>query len=264
MKLHGNILFHIFIALVFSTCFLFYLHFMNDYIDNTNLEKSTYPILVYTDTLNEADDILDYVKDNNAFLNFELTNPQMLSLLLVEKYGLEEFNNIISDIILPYLLEIYLKPDKPVVLEDIIKDLEAFFPNSITQYNDTVWDEIETNVQRLIYLSWAINALLLITYLAAQLYFRMIYFARNAETIKAILNSGISHKKLKNMKAKENFVFLFYSIIITLAIDYAYSAYFIFEELGFNLLFFNLEYITMMVAVNLLFVILKFRLSPRV
>ena len=257
MKLSNNIYLHIFISLVFAFAFCMGVHFVYTYISHANYEKTEYPILIYTNTLSEANEVLNSVKDNRNFMAFHLFEPHELTTLLVEKYNLTDYNSLIGDLTLPFLLEIKVRPNKSSDLHTFVNSINHAFPDFIVHYNEFIWKSIDTRVDRLFIIAYIIQALVLITYLSLQLLIRMIYLSNNYETVHAILNSGLTPKKITRIKLFENFMFLTVSSILLLISNYFVNYFMIFKEFEMSWHFFNLEVLLMVFGANLFFALLR-------
>ena len=257
MSLKYNLFLHLLISVVFTLVFIYGSLYFNDYIVYVNQEKSLFPILIYTNTLSEANDVLDFVSSHEVYSLFNLTYPDSLANLLIDKYGLTDFRRAVRDFTLPFLLEIFINPFEAEKLSSFIYEITSFFPNNIIHYNENIWLEIDLQTARLTKILFTLQIIALALYLSFQLFFRMIIIFKNKESISAIKNSGMTQSKVALKRIQETVTYLFFSTILMIIIAFFLNFFMIYRDFSLSINNLNLNLLIMLFVVNALFVLFQ-------
>lgn len=220
MPLNRSLLFQLIILFIFASVFINGSLLLNNFVLNINQEKSIYPILVYTNTLSEANDVLDFVKEHKCYFASEIISPDSLENMLIDKYNLSDYKDIAGDYKLPYQLEISVLPFKTEELLGFVNKIQGFFPNYLLHYNQEIWQNIDqqTNKLKLNIIVMQITALIL--YMALQFLLRFFLIINYRENISALINSGISLKSLFLKELINKFVFLVIAGFLIITINF--------------------------------------------
>ena len=253
----------IIIGLLFTLIFIGGSIFLIQHTNFVNQEKSLFPILIYTNTLSEANDVLDAVINHHIYSGFQLTYPELLEKLIFDRYDLNDFIDISNEITLPFLLELNLNPVHSIELNDFINEIKNVFPNYIIHYNEQIWKEIDEQVNKLTIILWIMQFTILLSYLFTQFSYRLSTILKNKEIINAILSSGISPKKLSKKRFYTNFNFLLLIFIFCIGVNYLASYIFIFNHFAFSIEFLNFKLLAIFYVINLTLVVSQKPIFPK-
>ena len=254
----------------FSIIFIFGSLLLVNYIETLNNDKSIFPILVYADTVEEIDKILEIIIMNEAYQTHAVVSPDSLKKFMVEKYSLDDIEEIAKDFVLPYQLYITVNPVKMDLLMLLVLEIGENFPENIIQYNDEAWREIDVNVVRLRKISFSVQLITLLIYLFIQIFIRITYILRNKIMINAIVSSGLSFRSIAWKNFVNNLIFLLLSFLLIIAvnilINYFALPHFvtptIIEHPSF-LLYININITLMLFITNMLLVVIQKPLLKR-
>ena len=207
------------VLIVFSAMFIFVSLNLEKNINDINHEKSLFPVLLYTNTLSEANDVLYFVKSSEFYFSHVIINPDSLERFLIEKYNLTNYQEIAGDYRLPYQLELYLMPLDADRMIYFVRSINAFFPNYIIQYNEKLWSDIDFHLSHLRRSLLIIQAVLLISFLIVQGFVRFWFIVKNKQVMSAILNSGITAKALSVKETVTNAVYVIISVFAIVSIN---------------------------------------------
>jgi hypothetical protein len=240
---------------------------MENYILSLNQTKSTYPILTYSNTLDEADLIVDLISSHEAYNSHTIQSPDVLKTMLLSKYKLDDMEEIEEEFSLPYQIEIIVKPLSSDKLLLFVLELSDLFPENIMQYKEDIWKEIDTRNGKLKRLLYVIQIVLLMVYVFVQSFIRLLYILKYKTNINAVVNSGISQRMLSFKNFMNNFYFLLMStsliILINFAINYFYVISYIINDLTTHFYYVNINLIIMLIAANILLVLVQIPILKR-
>ena len=257
MKYSIGIGFQLFIGFLFILIFFVSTYYLDGYIYEVNEEKRDYPVLVYTNTLSEATEMAEFMSERAVYQSHEITSPENLESMLIEKYGFTDYRSMVRDFSLPFLLEIKIKPFPAEMILDFIGELTSQYPRNVVHFNEEKWKEIDSRLERTRYISFGMKFLFLLIYLFLQFCIRYSMVLKNKEVIEAIVHSGITPQKLASKRIKENLSFLLYIFILIVLINYLVNSLLFFGEPGFGIEYFNLPYIVILLVVNTLLVVFQ-------
>ena len=191
-------------VLIFATGSLFF----ENYIEDMKQDKSLYPILVYTNSVTEAEDIINFAKENPIYLDHSITDPDYLESMLISKYNLADYKSISGDYKLPFQIEISISPLPMNQIIIFVSQLSARFTDSIIHYNAKLWNDVEMVVERNMRIFLCMQVIFLSFYVFIQLFIRLSFINKYHENFFALANSGIAHKKLLKKEVSLNFKFI--------------------------------------------------------
>ena len=252
-----NLFVHIIIAFFFSIVFLICSMYTKSYIDDVNNEKSIYPILVYLNTIDETEEAVAFIVNHDVFLSYQITNPDSLEKLIIQKYGFNSLSVAEGDFSFPFLLDIQIRPFPTIELMGFIEELSSLFPHNVIHYNESIWQETDIQVKKYKNIFCSIQIVALIAYLFCQILIRLHNMLKNRETINAILASGISQKKLAIKRFQMNIIFLIVSMSMIISINYLINFLFVHKKFDFKIEYFNIESILMLFIINIILIIFQ-------
>jgi hypothetical protein len=208
------------IMAAFATIFISGAIYLSNDIFQINETKSHYPILVYTNTLDDAINVINYATDSEVFLAYHITFPDSLESMLIRKYNLVNYHDISSGYSLPYQVEIYIQPHSMDKLALFVSSMTARFSNDIVHYNASLWREIDqqANLRSRYYFILLIVSLLL--YVLLMHIYRLRHAMKNVEIIQALKNSGMTPRKLKSKENLQSCMFILISVGFIIVINF--------------------------------------------
>jgi len=185
--------------------------FLENYIEDMNQDKSLFPILVYSNTVSDAEEVIDFVKENPIYLTHSITDPDSLESMLISKYNLADYKSISGDYKLPFQIEISVSPYPIVELVLFVNQISAKFNENIVHYNAKLWNDVEMAVERNKRLYLGMQVIFLFFYVFIQLFIRLAFINRYRENFYALVSSGIAFQKLVKKEVVSKLIFLFVS-----------------------------------------------------
>jgi hypothetical protein len=247
--------------MLFTAIFICGSLLMENYVISLDQVKSTYPVLTYSNTLDEADLIIDLISSHEAYAAHQIQSPDILKTMLLTKYKLEGIDDVEEDFAMPYQIEIQVKPLSSEKLLLFVLELSDLFPENIMQYNENVWKEIDSQNAKLRKLLFALQIVLLIIYIFVQCYNRLLYILKSKTNINAVLNSGISQRLMSVKNFMNNLYFLLIStsiiILINFALNYFHVIGYLITDLTTNLYYININLVIMLIISNFILVFVQ-------
>ena len=195
-------------VLIFATGSLFF----ENYIEDMKQDMSLYPILIYTNSVSEAEDVISFIRQNPIYLTHSITDPDYLESMLISKYNLADYKSISGDYRLPFQIELAISPFPMTQIMIFVSQLSARFTDSIIHYNAKLWNDVEMAVERNMRIFLSLQIIFLFFYVFIQLFIRLSFINRYHENFFALANSGIAHKKLIKKEVSLNLIFFTVSI----------------------------------------------------
>ena len=253
--------------LFFSIVFIFGSLLLENYIFALNQNKSAFPLLVYSENPEDIEKIIQIAKEQDAYESHIIVSPDSLRKSLMERYNLDEIDEIAQDFVLPSQIVITVKPVKMDLLMLLVLEIGENFPDNIIQYNDDTWSEIDVNVIRLRKIAVLLQVILLCIYLFIQIFLRITYIFRNKKLINAIVSSGLSYTSIQWKNFVNNIIYLCLALLLILLINItinylSLTDYFITNYLT-HYMFVNIHIILMLFGANLVLVMIQKPLLKR-
>jgi len=203
-----------FISLVIlSIVFIVGSLYFNNNLNNINQEKSLFPVLIYVNSLSEANDVLNFITPHKLYLSHEMVSSEELERSLIDKYDLVDYRTIAGDFRLPYQLVLYLKSASKDEMVDFVNEIAAFFPTYIINYNERIWLDIENHYNSLNENKLIKQLIYLLAMILVQINIRSWYIMKNKTAIDAVTNSGIKRNILMLREFTYNIVYIGISIL---------------------------------------------------
>jgi len=203
---------------ILATVFIVGSLYFKNYLQRINHDKSSVPVLIYTNTLSEANDVLEFIITRPLYLSHIINCSDEIESSLIEKYDLGDFRTIAGDFRLPYQLELFLKPTNIRLMVDFVDEISAFFPTYLINYNERFWLDIDKHYRSLYRKVNFMEILYLVAMAFVLIYIRSWYIMKHRNAIDAILLSGVKKKILVFEELKNNSIFLGIAMVSALGI----------------------------------------------
>jgi len=245
----------------FSVLFISGSFILQNYLDTNNNRKSLFPILVYTDTEEQAYELITFLNHKEGVQTVTYQTPHELKQMLIIKYSLENVEEIIDDFTLPYQVELTVLPLKAEKLSLLILELSDLYPDFIIQYNQEAWQNIELKNRQLKWSLHIIQIFSLFIYLFIQSHLRILYIIQNKKFINAVVNSGISYRSLSLKNIINNLFFILFSTLIVLMINISLNYFdlvvIFFNDFPQHQTFFDFSIIILLILSNIFLVLVQ-------
>lgn len=237
MPFTRNLIYQSLISCLFFMIFFTSSLYIDEFIEGVNIQKSLYPILVYSNTQKEINEIRDFTSDFNIVKKISIINPDSLETYIIEKYKLDTYSEIASGYKLPYQMEIYFNPVDLSQIKLFFISLSETFPDKIIHKNEEMWYDIENRVSILNFNKYILQAIALLSFIILMLFYRMLFINNQRESINAILASGISTDKFKRRILTMSFLFIIITGIFFILFNLVYNFYYsLHQQLHYKLI----------------------------
>jgi hypothetical protein len=216
------------VFICFSLIFIYGSLHQRSVINEIELGKATYPILIYTYNTTAANAMLEFIEGYSSTVFF--FTPECLMNLILEKYELTQFGNITDSLEFPYMIEAYLLTTRTAEKEIVIERLLNQHEENIIELtvNDRAWIDIDIKVNSLRNHLFMVEIFALLTYLFIQLFIRYNFCIKHKEDINALIISGINKTKLRKKEFFYNIDFVILSGLLLLIANFILYQYALF------------------------------------
>jgi len=263
--------------LLFCIFFLVGALLLDNILDQVNNKKNIFPILIYTNSLDTVEEIIDFIQKSEVCYSHNVIYPDFLESMLIDKYHLTDYKEIAGDYVLPYQVEITVFPLPMKQLALFVNSLITTFKDSIIHYNAKLWDDVDTQASKLRFYFYIMKLILLGLYIFIQFSTRIAFIQKNQNDIRALQKSGIAPGKLNIREFNVNLVFWIIAVATAVIVDFlvnyydllpiiiaGFESYKTFEvEKPFIYTYFNIDLLVMLACANLVLVTFQKRMFTR-
>jgi len=266
------------IAFFMIAIFLYGAIYLDNITETVNTRKSIFPILIYTNSEQTVEELAGYVQQNPVCDSYQIIPPDSLETILIEKYQLTDYKEIAGDYRLPFQVEITVVPLSMKQLARFVADLSTTFSQNVVHYNAKLWEDVDTQVNKLRFYFYILKLVFLCLYIGVLYAVRLSFIQKHQNTISAILASGTPLRKLAKREFLSNLFFWVVSTGCAVVFDFVIR-YFqldkylmggVYELISFSdvrefmSLFFDIDLLVMLAVANLVLVTVRravFRVS---
>ncbi|MCL1826745.1 MAG: hypothetical protein FWG20_01775 [Candidatus Cloacimonetes bacterium] len=251
----------IFFFFIFVILFITGSILLENYIHRLDREKTKFPILIYSENIDELENIVSLSAGNIAFDSYQIVRPNELKNSLIERYELEDIEEITKDFALPNQLIISVKPVEIELLMLLVLEIGENSPQNIIQYNEQVWREVDKNVERLKKLTIFIQIAVLCMYIFVQTYLRMTSILKQKQLINAIINAGFPSMGIVKINVTNNIMFLLITLLLSGGVNFLINYFglisYIITDLSQNYWYLNIEILFLLLLANIFLLIFQ-------